>query len=352
MGYNVTVLTSGYKGFPGIQVVDGMQVYRCPAIRRKVSESNMLEMLSFVTSACLFLPWIIKSNCINNMIVFFSFPCGPLGLIAKLFFKTPYVISLRGGDVPGNEKELDKIHQVLKPLRRMIYKYSKAVIANSSGLKKVAQKADPVSVSVIPNGVDTLFFCPDETRVVKESFDFIFAGRLSRQKNLCFLLEQLSELIKNESQKIILHMVGDGPLKNELLNYCHSLKIFENVLWYGWEDKTQILRLFRQSDCFLNFSFYEGMPNSVLEAMACGLPVIASNVPGNDALVSNDQNGFLFDLDDSQTLQLALKKIVQAPDQGFKMGQKSRERVISEFSWYKAAYNYHTCFSINGESEV
>lgn len=340
MGHKVNILTSSYKNLPCNDFQNGMHIFRCPSIREKKTESNIVEMLSFVISAFFLMPFIIKKRRINGIIVFFGFPCGPLGLWANILFKIPYIISLRGGDVPGTDKTMDNFHRLLKPIRKFIYKKSKAVVANSEGLKNISIKADPVPTIVIPNGIDTSYFRPPHRQVEKDFFSFIFVGRLSEQKNLYFIIEQFSILKKEVNTPFTINFVGDGPLKNKLQNLADSLGISDKIKWHGWLTKIQVLKILQESDCFINPSLCEGMPNAVLEAMACGLPVIASNVAGNNAVVIDGENGFLFNLGNQVKLQFSLKKIIESTELRSKFEKNARKRLIHNSSWKKTALEY------------
>lgn len=340
MGHEVNVLTSGYKNLPRIDVVDGMNVFRCPALRKKKSESNVVEMLSFVVSAFIIMPILIKQKKIKGIIVFFGLPCGPLGLWANVLFNIPYVISLRGGDVPGTEKSLVYLHRVLMPLRRIIYKKSRAVVANSEGLKAISQKADPVPTIVIPNGIDTSYFKPSQKHIEKDYVSFIYVGRLSEQKNLLFLIEQFS-ILKNEiKEPFTINIVGDGPMKEKLQLCADSLGLSDRITWHGWLTKKRILELLQESDCLINPSLYEGMPNAVLEALACGLPVIASNVTGNNAVVVHGENGFLFNHGDYWSVNDFLKIIIKNSELRLNLGINARKGLINNSSWTKTAMEY------------
>jgi len=332
-------LTSGIKKNIGYDFKEGMTIFRCPVIRKKISESNIMEMLSFVISAFFFMPWIIIKHRIQGAVVFFSFPCGPLGLWAKILFGIPYIISLRGGDVPGTEKRLDGIHKILQPLRRLILNKSRQVIANSNGLKQLAQKADPVGIAIIPNGIDPIFFVPAITESKNPWFDLLFVGRLSEQKNLMFLAKQVY-VFQKKHKKLKLHIVGAGPLKNQIQHYAKDLGISDYIIWHGWVDKKKVLSLYQKADCFVNPSLYEGMPNAVLEAMACELPVIASNVAGNNEVVIHLSTGLLFELDDGASFQEALEKISKDSNLCMTMGRNARKRVAAEFSWHRVAKRY------------
>lgn len=340
MGHRVLVVTSGFKKDKGYDFKEGMTIFRCPVIRKKTSESNIFEMGSLVISAFFFLPYLIRKHRINGAIVFFSFPCGPLGVWANLVFKIPYIVSLRGGDIPGNEKQLDKLHKMLTPLRRLVYRKSLAVIANSTGAKSLAQKADPYPVKVIPNGIDTDFFSPGVNKKTDRDFQFLFSGRFSEQKNLFFMLRRLSKLKNNRFQKLTLHMAGDGPLNKQLHEFAQRSGLAKNIKWYGWVNKDKLLELYQNADCFLNPSVYEGMANAVLEAMACGLPVIASNVAGNNEVIIHGKNGFLFDPASGQEMETVIKKIIQSPELHIQMGLNARQTMVATLSWRKTAQAY------------
>lgn len=344
MGHNISILTSSYKKLPKTDLQDGMQIVRCPALRKKKSESNIVEMLSFVISAFFQLPFIIKKRKIDGIIVFFGFPCGPLGLWANILFQIPYIISLRGGDVPGTDKTMDKFHRLLTPVRRLIYKKSKAVVANSEGLKSISQQTDPIPTIVIPNGIDTSYFKPARNQKRDENLSFIFVGRLSEQKNLYFLIEQFS-ILKNEINiPFIVNIVGDGTIKIKLQHLADNLGISDIIKWHGWLTKSQVLKLLQNSDCFINPSLCEGMPNAVLEAQACGLPIIASDVSGNNSIVDDGENGLLFSLGDDKKMNNILKRIIENLSLRSKFGVIARKKMLNNFTWSKTAGDYADIF--------
>ena len=349
-GCKVVVLTSCYGHLNGRTIEDQVIVYRCPALRRRKERSNAFEMASYVLSASFLLPPILRKEMIQGVVVFFSFPSGPLGLLSKWMAKTPYIISLRGGDVPGNETALDRFHQWLCPLRRHILRHSLAIVANSMGLKILSQQADPFPVQVIPNGVDVEFFRPKSH--VSPIFRFLFAGRFQAQKNLFFLLQQMDQLAKSTTLPFELHLVGGGVQKKELISFANLLSIKEKIKWHGWCDKETIRHHYQMADCLVNPSLNEGMPNAVLEAMACGLPVIASNVMGNNSIVRDGQTGFLFELDQHQAFQQALRTLLEDKKLGRRFGASARKWVEACFSWETVARGYLTLFQVTLDKAI
>jgi glycosyltransferase involved in cell wall biosynthesis len=347
LGHSVTVLTSRFGDLKGTVREGDVRVVRCPAIRKHPDRSGILEMFSFLVSAGLMLVSVIRTHRIEASIVFFSFPCGPLGLWGLKRENVPYVISLRGGDVPGNEASLAPLHRLLTPLRRLVFRRSVAVVANSPGLKEMSERSDPCRVQVIPNGVDTDYFCPIENRdeTAHRPVAFLFVGRFQTAKNLFYLFDQVASLKHSGVGAFVLHLVGDGPQNNDLRSHAKRMGIEDCLVWHGWVDKGRLREIYRSVDCLVNPSLCEGMPNVVLEAMACGLPVIASRVPGNDTVVRPGETGWLFDLGKPDAFRKALREMVENRERASQMGQKGRAWVLKDFSWRHVAQAYVDLFS-------
>ena len=338
LGCDVHVMTSGYRGLAGLKIEDGIKVHRLPALRRHQEKSNILEMCSFVLSSAVRLPWILKSRSVDASIVFFSIPCGPLGLMGRLLCNIPYVVSLRGGDVPGNEPSLVAMHRSLAPLRHLVLKKALCVVANSEGLRTLSERSDPFPVRVIPNGVDTGFFSsvPRTVNMTR----FLFVGRFQPQKNIFFLLDQMGYLARRADVTFELHMAGDGPQRPELLAHARTLGIQDMITWHGWCGRDRLRELYQSCDCLVNPSLYEGMANVMLEAMACGMTVIASDVIGNRDLVEHGRTGWLFDLKKPEALQELLKHTLLNSDEARRIGEDAHVTVMNRYSWKNVALQY------------
>jgi glycosyltransferase involved in cell wall biosynthesis len=349
LGHDAAVITGKYKGLPATAQDDGVTVHRVPSFRRALDHSGLFEMASFVLSAMVTVPTVVRRHKIQAIITFFSLPCGPIGLFAHWRCGIPYLVSLRGGDVPGTEPSLQSMQRLLTPLRRAVLKNSVAIVANSDGLRKMAEAADPFPVRVIPNGIDTQLFCPAPAAAnsEKRSLQLLFVGRFQEQKNLSFLLEALSQLPAGTFE---LHMVGDGPDKESLQELAVKLGLAPLIAWHGWLPRAALRDVYQACDCLVNPSTYEGMPNAVLEAMACGLPVVASNVAGNNALVADAETGFLFEAGDGPRLRDAILKLRDSQLRS-RLGQAATDRSLQFLSWKDVARQYADLFSgsANGE---
>ncbi len=344
--HEVCVVTSAFGELSGTQM-DGenLRLIRLPCRRARVDRSNYTEMLSFVATAARALPRIAREHRADGLIVFFSLPCGPLGWLVRKRVGVPYVISLRGGDVPGAEARVGTLHRVLAPLRHAVLRHARAVVANSAGLARLSEQFDPIAVQVIPNGVDTEFFCPAaDPRSDSGEVRFLFAGRFQPQKNLFVLLDQFANVIVRSSRPLHLTLIGDGPQRGDLQAHAQTLGVADRVDWRGWLDKAALREQYQRADVFLNPSLYEGMPNTVLEAMACGLPVIASRVIGNDEVVEHEATGLLFDLDRPSDLATAMAELANGPARRASMGTQARRSACEKFSWDSTATRYAQLF--------
>jgi glycosyltransferase involved in cell wall biosynthesis len=346
LGHRATVLTSAYAEHSGLQEDGGVTVHRLNVRRRTAARASEREMFAFVGAALQAAPSLAAGAHIDAVICFFSLPCGPVALRLFRTMGLPYVASLRGGDVPGFVPEIAWQHWLLTRVRRRVLRSARAIVANDAGLARLSALADPFPVKVIPNGVDCRFFFPcEEPKAVGSPTTVLFVGRFHRQKNLPFFLEQMASLHATNPNDWRLALVGDGEERPSLEACVHRLGLTDITTWHGWQkDKARLLDLYQQADVVVNPSLYEGMPNVVLEAMACGVPVVASAVPGNDSLVRSSETGFLFPLGDGEALCAALLEIREKPAFARTLGQNGRRRVEAEFSWERVARSYLELF--------
>jgi glycosyltransferase involved in cell wall biosynthesis len=123
------------------------------------------------------------------------------------------------------------------------------------------------------------------------------------------------------------------------------LNLTAAVTLHGWqEDKNRLRDLYQEAHVAVNPSHYEGMPNVVLEAMACGLPVVASDVPGNDSLVRPGETGYLFKPGDGDALCAALREVREKRAFAHNLGRNGRRRVETGYSWDQVARSYAALF--------
>lgn len=345
--HEVRVVTSGFRELRGqTEEVPNLRVLRLNVRRKHADRSNYPEKLSYVLAAARALPQLLRAEPADGLIVFFSLPCGPLGWLVRRRCGTPYVISLRGGDVPGSNASVSTLHKLLAPLRRAVLRNALAVTAVSPGLGRLSEQADRVPFRFISNGVDTDYFTPASRSGDSASATrYLFAGRFQTPKNLFVLIDCFAAAARQARVPLELVLVGEGPQRPELETHVQKLGVSDLVSWKGWLDKPALRNAYRSADVFLNPSLSEGMPNTVLEAMACGLPVIASRIMGNEDLVAHGMTGMLFDLARPADLVSAITRLADDPTQRASMGARARTMVCERYTWDATAAQYAALFS-------
>ena len=351
LGHEVTMLTAGIGDAVGRDDDQGVLVERLAVRRRHVAQSGIVEMGSFLAAAWRRAPHLARERSIEGTIAFFSVPCGPVALRLRRRAGIPYVVSLRGGDVPGLDRRAGSAHRIVAPVRRRVLRSALAVVANSEGLAAGSRRADPVPVLVIPNGVDTERFAPRGTPPDSRApFRFLFCGRFQPQKSLPLLLRAFAAARAASGRDVVLHLVGSGPDEAEARALARSLGVEDRVTWSPWADRESIAAVYRDADCFVNASTYEGMPNTVLEAMSSGLPVVASRIAGHAGLVEDGVTGLTFDLAQIDEFTACLRRIAEEPGLAAAAGAAGRARAVRDFAWESTARAYADLFA--GDAEV
>ena len=136
-GHRVVVVTAGIGDLVGERMEAGVRTIRLHCRRQRADRASLSEMLSFVAAAWKRLPAIARSIDCDGIICFFTLPCGPAAWHTWKKTGIPYVVSLRGGDVPGLVASIDWMHRVLAPLRRAILRNAVSIVANSEGLQQL-----------------------------------------------------------------------------------------------------------------------------------------------------------------------------------------------------------------------
>jgi glycosyltransferase involved in cell wall biosynthesis len=339
---HVTLMTSRFKNLPHREIVEGADVIRIPVFRKRSDRCTIPEMISFMVSGSYYGLRIMKKEKPDAVLSFFTIPCSHIGLLGKWFKGIPYIVSLRGGDVPGSQPEqLAAFHFLTKPIVKILWRNAAAVVANSAGLGTLAKQTLPnLDVKIIPNGVDLGQYSPREKKedIASNNVRFLFVGRASPEKNLS---EAFSVLRDYAALNWSFSIIGDGPKLPGWKKEVETMGLGDRVVFHGWKPKMEMPQIYRDFDVFLFPSTSEGMPNAVLEAMASGLPVVATRIRGNEDIVEHEINGYLYEPGDMKSLGSCLMRLMKDPSLRSRMGIASRRRA-ENFSWRRTAEEYLT----------
>ena len=236
----------------------------------------------------------------------------------------------------------------LKYFHYFFGKYATTVIAVSKAVKENLEKYEHIkNVKVIYNGIDPDLFKPAsiEEKILKKrelglnKNDFVLGnvGRMDYWKNQRILIEILPDL-KKISPQIKLILVGRGEEEGNLKKLAIKKGVKNDVIFLGQRsDVNQILKAF---DIFVFPSLTEGLPLVVIEAMATGLPIVASHVGGIPELVVNGETGFLVSPTSKEEIKEAIIKLLNNPELRKEMGQIARKRFETHFSLSQMVQKY------------
>jgi glycosyltransferase involved in cell wall biosynthesis len=206
-----------------------------------------------------------------------------------------------------------------------------AVIVPTVELRDVvAGRVGAVKVHLVPNGVDTRRFhpgagAPDARPAV------LYVGRLSAEKSLGTLLEAVGKLRARPgaASDLTVVMVGEGPERPALEAQARALGV--PLEFVPFVDHRELPRLYARARAFVLPSLTEGHPKVLLEAMACGVPCVASNVGGSRAILSGDDAGLLFEASDAAGLAARLEQVLTQPEAARRLSERGRAAVVGSY---------------------
>lgn len=324
-----------------LKMGDNVTIHRLPIGKNpnNVHYQSQGELLKYVWVAYKFSKELAKNNQYDLTHSFFSVPCGVISLLLKRKFGIPYVISLRGSDVPGYSERFTALYKVITPIIKKIWKEAYFVIANSHGLAELARKSKPEKeIGIIPNGIDIEEFFPDSSKKEADKFTIICVSRVTPRKGIRFLIQAFNVLSKRYDY-LRLVIVGDGNERKSLENLVFSFGLKDKILFTGPVLHEKVLEYYQKSNVFVLPSLNEGMSNTMLEALACGLPLVATDTGGTKELVQDGQNGFIVKMKDSKDLIEKIEKFLLDKSLEAKMGKKSRG-LATRLDWSVVASEY------------
>ncbi|HYB74035.1 MAG TPA: glycosyltransferase family 4 protein [Candidatus Sulfotelmatobacter sp.] len=260
-------------------------------------------------------------------LAFLTLPAGVAAAVLSLRRGVPFVVSLRGGDVPGFfPQEYRRYHLATAWAIRAIWRRAAALAANSAGLRALALRAGARAVETIPNGVDLDLFRPRAEGPPPDPVTVLSVGRFAPQKNNAGLLRAAAGAARKVSRPFRLELVGDGPERGSLAALAGALGLADRVAFLPWQPREALLARYQGAHLLALASYEEGMPNVVLEAMACGLPILGTRIGGTEELVSDGDNGLLVPPGDEAALAGALAALVEDDGLRARMGARSLGR--------------------------
>jgi glycosyltransferase involved in cell wall biosynthesis len=263
-------------------------------------------------------------------LIYFPWNSGAIAYLPLFDWGIPAVVSCRGRLV--NVAPHNPEHAALRKGLRATFQRAAAVHCVSEAIlaEALAFDLDPAKATVIRPAVNPDFFTPPASSCPPSSeFGVVTTGSLIWRKGYEYALQAI-RLLVDRNVPVQFTIIGDGPERQRLLYTIYDLGLQKHVHLLGRLSPTQVLHHLQQADTFLLTSLSEGISNAVLEAMACGLPVVTSDCGGMREAVSDGVEGFVVPMRDPSATAAALLKLWQAEGKRVQMGVAARRRIVQD----------------------
>jgi len=331
----VDVVTSAPGvGLSAKKLSGNVTIYKVGLHKKDLHYWRKIEVVRWIAEARWTYRRLIEENQYDLVHAFFGLPTG--WLCYRTAKRLPYIISLRGSDVPGGHARLQLEYKLLGPLLKRIWTRASAIVACSEGLRERALKFLPsVAIDVIPNGVDLNHFRP-ASKETTEELKLLTVGRLSATKRVEMLIEAI-DILNRRGRCVRLTIVGGGGLLERLQRLVEEKRLSNIINLTGRIEAEQMPDVYRQHDIFVSASMQEGMSNAMLEALAAGLPIVTTRCEGVDELISD--NGIVVEDVDAPGLVEAITKLAEN-QQAYKAMCIAARRKAENFGWDTVAAKY------------
>ena len=236
---------------------------------------------------------------------------------------------------------------LLKPLTTTLHektvKKCHSLITITNQTKKLYRDlVEEEKIQVIPLGVDTQRFKPTRKNRKSDVYEILYVGSLYPIKGLEYLIQAMASIVKSQTD-VRLRIVGSGPEKGKLSSLVNRLRIKDKVVFEGFVPHEKIDGYYQQCDIFVYTTLGEPFGKSIIEAMACGKPVITSNIGGPAEIVEDGKTGFLVPPTDPYAIAEKVLLLLEDFAQMKQMGETAR-RSAEKYSWEKVAELYHKLY--------
>lgn len=296
---------------------------------REASSSEKLRLIALIPSAIELLHWCRQKN-LHHIHCHSCANAAHLVTMAKLMGGPSFSLTLHG-DLPVYGRD----HRSKMADAKFVACVTRPLQSDVLALTGKPSEEVPV----IRMGVDTSVFKPSEKAAsVPGKLTLLTVARLNPSKGIDHALRALAQA-KKKGLHISYLVAGEGPDRERLENLIRELGLEEDVHLLGTTGETEVISLLQRSDAFIlpSVGLGEAAPVSVMEAMACGLPVICSRIGGTPDMISDGIDGFLTPQRDESAILSAIERLTRDPELRVQIGQAARARAQSEFDHHAMA---------------
>lgn len=328
-GHNVTVITRGTWNRLCInEKIDGISIYKV----------RFIQIYPFhVQLHGVFLNRQFRHLEHNFDVIHLHSPLVPI-----IHSTLPTMLTEHGTVKGGidNSESIDIHSMVIKLFSRELISLDVKIIQNSDIITAVStscakdlQETYKIDrrIIVINNGVDTNFFAPKERKNMGERY-VLYTGRLDSRKGLVDLIKS-AKYVCQEYSDIKYVLTGKGTIKKYLERRINDLGLKKNFYFAGFVARPKLLEYYQNATVYVLPSYYEGLPTTLLEAMSCGIPTIATDVKGSSEVITDGETGLLVPPRDPKRLAKAILKLLNDKSLRQQVGSNARKYVVDNYDW-------------------
>jgi glycosyltransferase involved in cell wall biosynthesis len=320
---------------------ENIRIHRLPIGKNNenIHFQSQKDLLKYAWRGYLFSRKLAKNGGYDLTHSFFTVPCGFISMLLKWEFKLPYIVSLRGSDVPGYSERFTMLYKLINPIIFKIWKNAQFVIANSEGLRDLALKSQQQKeIGVILNGIDIGEFHPKNELRMADQFRILCVSRVTPRKGLRFLVQAM-KILTGRYPHLRMVVAGDGNERESLQHLAMGLGLEDKIVFLGIVPHEKLPALYQEANAFILPSLNEGMSNTMLEAIASGLPIVATDTGGTKEMVQDGVNGLIVAMKDADDLAEKIERLILNSQECESMGIASRQRAEG-LSWESVAKRY------------
>ena len=310
----------------GIKSIGKMNVLLSDRSHAGYKHGLMYLPLSILKHLVVFRPHVIISNAFSMWVL--------LAVVLKPILRWKIII-LYEGSTPQSDFKESKFRSFF---RKLIAKNADTFIANSKAARAYLENFLHVRSDIIVSGP---YLVPDSGKTLRRSKNiqlnrtalkhptFLFVGRLIERKGIHKLLEACAVLLEKNFDNFALIVVGDGDEKGKLQALAQEKGLSEQIKWVGWVSYEQVSQYFQAADVFVFPTFEDTWGMVVLEAMVFGQPVICSKWAGASEMITEGENGYLFDPYEPEKLADLMQIFIEKSELITSMGERSQHSVAT-----------------------
>ncbi len=354
-GVEVHVITQHNPGVLYEEIMEGVHVHRFRWLEPKEFKAliyfsglvDNFRLLTYLISLFFNLIWITRKYNLELFHAHHTIPTGLVAIIVAKIMRVPVVVTAHLMDITTHGTDVGPLENIVDFESNFIFRRlilfslnsSRKIIAVSEDLaNKIELMGVNKNIKILRNAVDINRFKPSKNREMRHNNGIkdddvliLFIGHLETFKGIFELLDAFYE-INTKQKNTKLMIVGEGHEEQKVRDTVSKLNLVNSVIFTGKISPENIQNYYQMADIFTLPSYTEGLPLVVIEAMACGLPVVVSTAGGIPELVKDDINGFLVQPKDRVLLTKKLELLVDYPELRDKFGIKALKTVDDEFN--------------------